>query len=80
MRQPPASREQRKEVTLTETEMKTFGNRCPKGYIKTRILGKGGVAVVWLGKKDGRSFAMKQFPRGTSNKYDPSAYVELQMA
>ena len=40
MRQPPASREQRKEVTLTETEMKTYGNRCPKGYIKTRILGK----------------------------------------
>ena len=41
---------------------------------------RGGVAVVWLGKKDGCSFAMKQFPKGGSNKFDPSAYVELQMA
>lgn len=34
--------------------------------------------MVWLGKKDGQLFAMKQFPK--SNKIDPSAYVELQMA
>ena len=43
---------------------------------------RGGVAVVWLGKRDGQTFAMKQFPKsGTGpNKFDPSAYVELQMA
>jgi len=62
--------------------MKTFGNRCPAGYKKTRILGKGGVAVVWLGVKDGVDYAMKQFPKSGSGsmKFDPSAYVELQMA
>ena len=40
------------------------------------------MAVVWLGKKDGVSYAMKQFPKnGTGQmKFDPSAYVELQMA
>ena len=38
--------------------------------------------MVWLGKRDGQTFAMKQFPKnGTGvNKFDPSAYVELQMA
>lgn len=43
---------------------------------------RGGVAVVWLGKKDGANFAMKQFPKnGTGpSKFDQSAYVELQMA
>ena len=43
---------------------------------------RGGVAVVWLGKRDGQTYAMKQFPKtGTgANKFDPSAYVELQMA
>lgn len=37
---------------------------------------------MWLGKRDGQTFAMKQFPKnGTGvNKFDPSAYVELQMA
>ncbi len=40
---------------------------------------RGGVAVVWLGKKDGQTYAMKQFPKnGTGQmKFDPSAYVEL---
>jgi serine/threonine protein kinase len=35
-----------------------------------------------MGKRDGQVFAMKQFPKnGTgANKFDPSAYVELQMA
>ena len=30
----------KKEVTLTETEIMTYGNRCPRGYQKLRILGK----------------------------------------
>ena len=38
--------------------------------------------MVWLGKKDNQLVAMKQFPKnGTGQmKFDPSAYVELQMA
>ena len=33
---------------LTEDEIKTYSlNRCPTGYIKLGILGKGGCAVVW---------------------------------
>ena len=51
-------------------------------FIKLSLLYRGGVAVVWLGKRDGKNVAMKQFPKnGTGNhKFDPSAYVELQMA
>ena len=44
---------------MTEQEQKNFGNRCPKGYQKVRLLGKGGIAVVWLGKRDGTPVAMK---------------------
>ena len=40
---------------------------------------RGGIAVVWLGKRDGQSYAMKQFPKQTGNKVDPSAHVELQI-
>ena len=35
--------------------------------------------MVWLGRKDERSFAMKQFPKQPGQKVDPSAYVELQI-
>ena len=34
---------------LTEQERALFGNRCPRGYKKLDLLGKGGCAVVWLG-------------------------------
>lgn len=59
--QPAATKE--KVVMLTEQEAKQFGNRCPSGYSKIKILGKGGIAVVWLGVKDGVQVAMKQFPK-----------------
>ena len=39
-RAPVAQQQPKKEVTLTESEMKTYGNRCPRGYQKLRILGK----------------------------------------
>jgi len=52
-----------KVVVLSEQELKQFGNRCPSGYNKVKILGKGGIAVVWLGLKDGVQVAMKQFPK-----------------
>jgi hypothetical protein len=28
-------------------ERQQFGNRCPEGYFKEGLLGKGGYAVVW---------------------------------
>ena len=39
--------------------------------------GRGGIAVVWLGQKDGNYYAMKQFPKPSTGKVDPSALVEL---
>ena len=33
---------------LMVDEAKRFGDRCPAGYQKLDLLGKGGVAVVWL--------------------------------
>ena len=52
---------------LTEQERALFGNRCPRGYKKLDLLGKGGCAVVWLGQNEetGEKVAMKQFPRGS---------------
>lgn len=54
----------RREIQLTPEEMKIYGKRCPPGYTKTKILGRGGMAVVYLASKDGRPYAIKQFPRG----------------
>jgi len=31
---------QKKEVVLSEEELKNFGNRCPSGYKKVKLLGK----------------------------------------
>ena len=33
---------------LTDDEKLMYGNRCPKGYKKLTILGRGGCALVWL--------------------------------
>ena len=40
---------------LTDCDIKVYGGlnskaRCPAGYKKVGLLGKGGCAVVWLGK------------------------------
>ena len=42
------------------------------------ILGKGGIALVWLGQdiQTGQQVAMKQFPKN-GNKFDSSAGVEI---
>jgi hypothetical protein len=41
---------------------------------------RGGIAVVWLGKRDDRLVAMKQFPlKSSSKQVDQSAQVEYQM-
>ena len=38
--------------SLCEDEVKMYGalGKCPKGYKKLNLLGKGGCAVVWLCK------------------------------
>ena len=36
-----------------------YGNRFPEGYQKISLLGKGGLAVVWLAEKDGQRYAVK---------------------
>jgi len=33
---------------LDEEDQKKFGNRCPAGYKKVKLLGKGGIGIVWL--------------------------------
>lgn len=42
-------------------EKNTYGNRCPMGYKKVSMLGKGGIALVWLGQEvqSGVQVAMK---------------------
>lgn len=59
---PPAK------VELSAEEEKTYGDRCPSGYRKIRLLGKGGCAVVWLGQQEdtGRFVAMKQVSKANT--------------
>lgn len=33
---------------MTDEEKQVYGNRCPKGYKKLNMLGRGGYALVWL--------------------------------
>jgi len=35
---------------LTDEEKSLYGNRCPKGYQRISLLGRGGCALVWLAK------------------------------
>ena len=59
-----------KQITLNDQERKVYGNRCPEGYEKLRLLGKGGCALVWLGrvKHTEQLVAMKQFPKTGEQK------------
>ena len=51
---------------LLDSEKQQFGDRCPKGMIKKKLLGKGGVAIVWLASDDqGKEVALKQFPKSS---------------
>lgn len=67
---------------LTDEERMMYGNRCPKGYRKLSLLGRGGCALVWLGCEEGSDVqvAIKQFPkfiRGQPNSNLESGYREL---
>ncbi len=35
-------------ISLTEEEKALYGDRCPPGYKKLKLLGRGGCAIVWL--------------------------------
>jgi hypothetical protein len=50
---------------LFESEKQLYGDRCPKGFEKLALLGKGGCAIVWLAKEltTGVKVALKQFPK-----------------
>ena len=45
---------------LLDCEKEKFGDRCPQGYSKKGLLGKGGIALVWLAEdKNGQKVALK---------------------
>lgn len=50
---------------LLESDKLIYGDRCPKGFDKMQLLGKGGCAIVWLAKEQttGAIVALKQFPK-----------------
>lgn len=52
---------EKKKVLLTDEEKKEYGQRFPKGYKRMKLLGKGGVGVVWLAVAtvDGNMVAIK---------------------
>ena len=65
--------------SMSEAEKKVYANRTPKNYIKISILGRGGCALVWLGKNTitDKIVALKQFPKGQSSI--TSAKIEEQI-
>jgi len=46
---------------LLDAEKIQYGDRCPKGFTKLELLGKGGCAIVWLAKdnESGQRVALK---------------------
>jgi dual specificity tyrosine-phosphorylation-regulated kinase 2/3/4 len=62
---------------LLESDKLLFGDRCPRGFTKLGLLGKGGIAVVWLCSENESKtkVAVKQFPRGSTQ----TAKVEVNM-
>lgn len=68
LQKPPRRPKTPPPVLLSDSERGLYGDRCPKGYKKIKLLGKGGCAVVWLAKKEDEETnemcAIKQFPTG----------------
>lgn len=48
---------------LTKKEKEIFGDRCPEGFKKLGVLGKGQETIVWLAEYEGQEYALKQIPR-----------------
>lgn len=67
-----------KKFDLTDNEKKIYGNRCPSGYTKQKVLGRGGCAIVWLAEKDnGPVYAIKQFPKKQSSVSSSQVEIEI---
>ena len=76
---------------LQPGEKEKFGDRTPTGFRKLGLLGRGGIALVWLAEvKDvsktgydqsmlGTKVALKQFPR-QKGQMDGSAMIEVETA
>eukprot|EP00347_Sterkiella_histriomuscorum_P016998 403351053 len=77
------SRQEEPQLTITEEEKQIYGNRFPQSYKKVKLLGRGGCALVWLGKdeKNGDQLvAVKQFPKSSSQISNlESGYKELSI-
>jgi len=70
---------------LIDSEKEKYGDRCPAGFRKLSLLGKGGIALVWMAEvKDsklgelGSKVALKQFPKVRGQPLDNSAIVEIE--
>ena len=77
---------------LQPMEKEKFGDRCPGGFRKLDLLGRGGIALVWLAEiKDpvklgyepemaGMRVALKQFPKVKGrDPIDGSARIEIEI-
>lgn len=72
---------------MLDSEKEKFGDRCPAGFKKLQLLGKGGIALVWLmevaTEKLGSEYlnqnvALKQFPKTKSQPIDSTAITEIE--
>lgn len=92
MIQPNKERKQNFTSLLQPLEKDKFGDRCPAGFRKLDLLGRGGIALVWLAEvKDaaklgydmeqtGMKVALKQFPKTKGqNPIDSSARIEIEI-
>ena len=66
---------------LHPDEKPKFGDRCPIGYVKIDLLGRGGNSLVWACRSQmtDEIYAVKQFPK-VNSKYDPAADKEIEFS
>ena len=76
-----SSRSNMMECQLTNEEQNIYGNRFPLGYKKLCLIGKGGYALVWNGKRISNNikYAIKQFSRSSGRSNIESAKVEISL-
>ena len=71
------------QINLQEDDVRLYApfTRCPKGYRKIDLLGKGGCAVVWLcyHEQTRQKVAVKQFPKAARNDINyRSGFAEIK--